>query len=796
MESAQLLPYRINFENAASATAPAQTVNVSNQLATSLDWSSFQLTEIAFGDHFITVPAGLQHFTKTEKMTYNNVAFDVQIEAGIRLTTGQVYAKFQSIDPLTGLPPAVEIGFLPPENGTGRGQGHVGYVVKQKASLTTGTEIRNVAEIVFEGQPAIATNKRDPHDASKGIDPTKEALITVWSGSFPSVSTGAATDIDKTTARLNGQVNPNGYATTAQFEYGLTSAYGSTAPVTLTPNNSTTSQSVTAAISGLQPGTTYHYRLKGVTSLETWYGADATLTSAPEPFVLTVHKTGTGTGSIAVDSGSLNWTGNSGTATYSASTPVTLTATADNGSAFTGWNGCDSVVDKQCTLAVNGVRSATATFAVIVACLPEPANLVASWQGEGNANDILGLHQGTSSASVAYASGVVGQAFNMNGVDGFITIPHDPALNPPNISVEAWIKAQPSKTGDAMLVVDKSHGVTDSTGWGVQIHPDGTIGFTYCSGDDGSGPCSLSFTATTAGTTGKTVTDDAWHHVVGTLDNSTVSFYLDGVLQDSHPYSGAPGTNNRDVHIGMSWNGGAPNRFFNGLIDEVKLYNRALGAAEIQANFNAAATGACHASYPLNLGLGWNLLGNSLNTPIDVQKLFGTLTDPVLGITANIDSVWKWDAIVKGWAFYTPKMDAAALQTYTAGRGYAVLGEIKRGEGYWVNTKVPLTLGTQSGQLFILSGAGLVDGWNLVTTGGDMAPTVLNAKLKAGVIPINLTSLWAWDNPAAKWYFYAPLLLDQGGTALVDYITRRDYLDFIATGKTLGNGVGFWISKP
>ncbi len=92
-----------------------------------------------------------------------------------------------------------------------------------------------------------------------------------------------------------------------------------------------------------------------------------------------------------------------------------------------------------------------------------------------------------------------------------------------------------------------------------------------------------------------------------------------------------------------------------------------------------------------------------------------------------------------------------------------MLGEINRGEGFWVNTKAPLTLGTQSGQSFILSGASLVDGWNLVATDGDMTPTVLNAKLKAGVIPINLTTLWAWDNPLSRWYFYAPRLEAQGG---------------------------------
>ncbi len=152
IESVDVLPYRINFENESTATAPAQIVTVSNPLAANFGLSTFELTEIGFGDHFIAVPGGTQHYNSVKKMTYNGVSFDVQIEAGIRLTSGEVYAKFTSLDPLTGLPPAVDIGFLPPENGTGRGQGHVSYVVKQKTGLPTGVESRNIAQIVFDGQ--------------------------------------------------------------------------------------------------------------------------------------------------------------------------------------------------------------------------------------------------------------------------------------------------------------------------------------------------------------------------------------------------------------------------------------------------------------------------------------------------------------------------------------------------------------------------------------------------------------------------------------------------------------------
>jgi hypothetical protein len=90
-----------------------------------------------------------------------------------------VYVIFYSIDPATSLPPSVDIGFLPPEDGTGRGMGYFSYVIRPKADLTTGTEIRNVALIQFDVGEIIATNQVNPHDPSKGTDPNKECLNTI-----------------------------------------------------------------------------------------------------------------------------------------------------------------------------------------------------------------------------------------------------------------------------------------------------------------------------------------------------------------------------------------------------------------------------------------------------------------------------------------------------------------------------------------------------------------------------------------------------------------------------------------
>src|SRR5437868_8118586 len=114
-------------------------------------------------------------------MTYNGQTFTVAVTLTFDPVSGLIHAVYQSIGG-NGLPPDVLTGFLPPEDGTGRGVGHVSYTIDPKAGLATGTKIRNIAVITFDTNEAIATNQIDPHDPSKGTDPTKEALVTIDAG--------------------------------------------------------------------------------------------------------------------------------------------------------------------------------------------------------------------------------------------------------------------------------------------------------------------------------------------------------------------------------------------------------------------------------------------------------------------------------------------------------------------------------------------------------------------------------------------------------------------------------------
>src|SRR5262249_11346515 len=77
------------------------------------------------------------------------------------------------------LPPPVTIGFLPPEDGSGRGMGYITYTVQAKSVLPTGTQIRNVADVTFDLGNTIATDQVSETDPTLGVDPTKQALVTI-----------------------------------------------------------------------------------------------------------------------------------------------------------------------------------------------------------------------------------------------------------------------------------------------------------------------------------------------------------------------------------------------------------------------------------------------------------------------------------------------------------------------------------------------------------------------------------------------------------------------------------------
>jgi hypothetical protein len=139
-------------------------------------------------------------------------------------------------------------------------------------------------------------------DDLTGLDPNKQYRVRAYasngvtvnvspSATFttlvapPMVTTDPASEVNETDAALNGKVDPRGAQTTYYFEYGTTTDYGSRTPQNVDgiAGSGRLARPFTRNISGLTPGTPYHFRLVAQNSAGTSFGADQTFTTDAEP---------------------------------------------------------------------------------------------------------------------------------------------------------------------------------------------------------------------------------------------------------------------------------------------------------------------------------------------------------------------------------------------------------------------------------------------------------------------------------------------------------------------------------
>jgi len=159
-------------------------------------------------------------------------------------------------------------GTKTPAGNGGAGTANTG-VSSNLASLTGGTTYH---------YRLVATSTAGTTNGSDGI-------FTTQSATPPAVTTSAASSVSSSGATLNGSVNPNGRATTYFFEYGTSTSYGTKTGV-VNAGSGSASIPVSAAVSGLQAGQTYHFRLSATSDAGTTNGADVSFvalaaTSAP-----------------------------------------------------------------------------------------------------------------------------------------------------------------------------------------------------------------------------------------------------------------------------------------------------------------------------------------------------------------------------------------------------------------------------------------------------------------------------------------------------------------------------------
>jgi hypothetical protein len=218
-------------------------------------------------------------------------------------------------------------------------------------------------------------------------------------------------------------------------------------------------------------------------------------------------------------------------------------------------------------------------------CTQPPSDLVAWWPGDNSAIDITGNNNGTLVNDATFAPGMVGQAFSFDGVDDHVNVGN--LSLPVTFTIDAWIK--PVATVDLQWILAKDNPGASQRSYFFYLDNAGVLGLFV---RNGSGQDTFYETSSAAAIVGQ------WSHVAVVYDGNAAAgqkmkFYVNGqsmaapyVLGDA---GGTPETNSVDTLIGKH----PVYPSFNGIIDEVEIFNRVLSQTEIMAIYNAGSAGKC-----------------------------------------------------------------------------------------------------------------------------------------------------------------------------------------------------------
>ena len=251
-------------------------------------------------------------------------------------------------------------------------------------------------------------------------------------------------------------------------------------------------------------------------------------------------------------------------------------------------------------------------------CAALPAGALSWWKGEGDALDFVNANDGMLLNGTGFAPGMVGQAFDFDGVSAVVEVPGTGLAPAMALTVEAWINLDnPNAYGgiaakgiNAFTALDYYLGINNG-----YVRPHLNIGGTW-----------QFFNCNTF------LLPNTWYHVAMTYDGSAVRGYVNGVLDGEQPGSGAIQSTTHSLRIGAYT---TTTIHFAGLIDEVTIYDRALSGNELFAIHAAGAAGKCgeptsippdnaiDARQPTNLGgagaTGWDAIELTMN--LDVSLL-------------------------------------------------------------------------------------------------------------------------------------------------------------------------------
>ena len=289
--------------------------------------------------------------------------------------------------------------------------------------------------------------------------------------------------------------------------------------------------------------------------------------------------------------GSINW----GNGTYFLKTETDPT----NGTNYT-ISGTSQLLSVPYALQSNCVSSSLSGDTLLVGCkkylipgikdlnAPPTLNngLVAFYPFNGNANDESGNNNNGVVNGATLTSdrfGVVNKAYNFNGNSHYISVNNSASLNPTSITISAWVKVLSAPTDEnagARSIVSKWVPISNCGGEGENYN------FQFSKLNNNNVVALATSLNSQLPTSLNSIVDlsntNIWRHIVVVHDaNNGQKLYVNGVLINSNNVAGSLCATTNKLLIGADNNFNVINRFFSGVIDDIRIYNRSLTQEEI-----------------------------------------------------------------------------------------------------------------------------------------------------------------------------------------------------------------------
>lgn len=217
----------------------------------------------------------------------------------------------------------------------------------------------------------------------------------------------------------------------------------------------------------------------------------------------------------------------------------------------------------------------------------------------------------TSSTTTFSQDSKYGTSLSFNGINSYVQIEDSALLKPNELSLSAWVKTEGH---DSNFIVEKQKNLWVS--YAMRITGDGPNSKAECLIGTDSSPTSYTVASTS------NVGNNAWHNIVCTYDGVNLKIYFDGNLEattyvnNNIYYDGSTG-----VRIGYHVE---PSTYFNGSIDDVRIYNKSLTSLEIKS------------LYDLNYDWRTELIDYSAYNPYAVKVKFSNNDIKTIGFTLNL----------------------------------------------------------------------------------------------------------------------------------------------------------------